>query len=112
MPVPMKHFRRSSGRSQTGKRAALCSGSHRGLQDCFTAWHTTGSGKRPISVWGIPVPAADSVQGSPVHAIQIQDGKPVWVKKQCTMCLGCLHRCPKFSIRYGKSDRHGQYRHP
>ncbi|MCR4645790.1 MAG: EFR1 family ferrodoxin [Oscillospiraceae bacterium] len=48
----------------------------------------------------------------PVHAIQMQNGKPVWVKQRCTMCLGCLHRCPKFAIRYGASYKHGQYRHP
>lgn len=48
----------------------------------------------------------------PVHAIQMQNGKPVWVKEKCTMCLGCLHRCPKFAIQYGDSWKHGQYRHP
>ena len=48
----------------------------------------------------------------PNEAIALRDGRPVWVKDKCTMCLGCLHRCPKFAIRYGRSDRHGQYRHP
>lgn len=48
----------------------------------------------------------------PVHAIEMQNKRPVWVKDQCTMCLGCLHRCPKFSIQYGKNTkRHGQYVH-
>ncbi len=29
------------------------------------------------------------------------------------MCLGCLHRCPKFAIQHGKDTaRHGQYVHP
>lgn len=29
------------------------------------------------------------------------------------MCLGCLHRCPKFAIQYDDRTReHGQYRHP
>lgn len=23
--------------------------------------------------------------------------KPVWVEDECTMCLGCLHNCPKFA---------------
>ncbi|MGG7059041.1 EFR1 family ferrodoxin [Clostridium tertium] len=46
----------------------------------------------------------------PVNAIEIKDGKPVWVKDKCTMCLGCLHRCPKFAIQYGKNTKkHGQY---
>lgn len=49
----------------------------------------------------------------PVHAIAMQEKHPVWVKKKCTMCLGCLHRCPKFSIQCGKNTRlHGQYQHP
>lgn len=48
----------------------------------------------------------------PVHAIKIEDKHPVWTKDKCTMCLGCLHRCPKFSIQYGKNTRrHGQYQH-
>ena len=33
----------------------------------------------------------------PVQAIEMRDGKPVWVKDKCVMCLGCLHRCPKFA---------------
>ena len=46
------------------------------------------------------------------HAIEMCNGKPVWVKDKCTMSLGCLHRSPKFAIQYGASDRHGQYQHP
>ncbi len=47
----------------------------------------------------------------PVHAIEMRDGKPVWVAKQCVMCFRCLHRCPTFAIDYdGKTQRHGQYR--
>lgn len=49
----------------------------------------------------------------PVHAIKIQNDKPVWVQEQCTLCLGCLHRCPKFSIQYGKNTKkHGQFVNP
>lgn len=48
----------------------------------------------------------------PVHAIKIEDKHPVRVKDKCAMCLGCLHRCPKFAIEYGKNtSKHGQYRH-
>lgn len=48
----------------------------------------------------------------PIRAIEMQDKRPVWVKDKCTMCLGCLHRCPKFAIQYGKNTkRHGQYQH-
>lgn len=51
----------------------------------------------------------------PVQAIEMRDGKPVWVKDKCVMCLGCLHRCPKFAIQYGYGEntrRHGQYTNP
>ena len=48
----------------------------------------------------------------PVHAIEMRDGRPVWVKERCVMCLGCLHRCPKFAIQRGpKTKLHGQYVH-
>lgn len=50
----------------------------------------------------------------PVKAIEIKDGRPVWIKQQCTMCLGCLHRCPVFAIQYGRgrTKKHGQYINP
>lgn len=49
----------------------------------------------------------------PVNAIEMRDGKPTWTKKNCAMCLGCLHRCPKFAIQYDdKTKDHGQYLHP
>ena len=50
----------------------------------------------------------------PVKAIEIVDKKPVWKKVKCAMCLGCLHRCPKFAIQYGNglSKKHGQYKNP
>ena len=50
----------------------------------------------------------------PVGAIQMEEGCPVWKSEECEMCLGCLHRCPKFAINYGngKTARHGQYKNP
>ena len=49
----------------------------------------------------------------PVQAIEMQNKRPVWSKEKCVMCLGCLHRCPKFAIQYGKNTkRHGQYTNP
>ncbi len=52
-------------------------------------------------------------RGCPVSAIEIREKRPVWVKERCVMCLGCLHRCPKFAIQYdGRTKRHGQYMHP
>ena len=49
----------------------------------------------------------------PVQAIRMQNAKPVWVKEKCVMCLGCLHRCPRFAIQYGsRTKNHGQYTNP
>ena len=49
----------------------------------------------------------------PSSAIEMRDGKPVWVKSQCTLCLRCLHHCPGFAIQYGSHTvRHGQYVNP
>lgn len=49
----------------------------------------------------------------PVQAVEMQSGRPVWPTEQCALCLGCLHRCPKFAIQYGAHTRsHGQYQHP
>ncbi|BFL47602.1 EFR1 family ferrodoxin [Lactonifactor longoviformis] len=49
----------------------------------------------------------------PADAITLKEGTPVWTREKCVMCLGCLHRCPRFSIQYGeKSKKHGQYVYP
>jgi ferredoxin len=49
----------------------------------------------------------------PAHAIDISGKRPMWVKERCIMCLGCLHRCPTFSIQYGRNTKkHGQYLNP
>lgn len=45
----------------------------------------------------------------PVQAIMMQEGHPVWVKDSCTLCLGCVHRCPAAAIDYDHALRHGQY---
>jgi formate hydrogenlyase subunit 6/NADH:ubiquinone oxidoreductase subunit I len=58
----------------------------------------------------------------PVQAIEMQEtektetnklGKnPIWTAERCALCLGCLHRCPKFAINYNnKTQSHGQYQH-
>ena len=58
----------------------------------------------------------------PVQVIEMQEtaktesnkpGKPpVWTAERCALCLGCLHRCPKFAINYNnKTQSHGQYQH-
>ncbi|MBR4580317.1 MAG: EFR1 family ferrodoxin [Lachnospiraceae bacterium] len=50
----------------------------------------------------------------PASAIEMKDGKPVWVKDHCELCFRCLHHCPKFAIQYGNgaTKKHGQYVHP
>lgn len=49
----------------------------------------------------------------PTESIVMRDGRPVWVKPNCTMCLGCLHRCKAFAIQYdSKTLKHGQFTHP
>lgn len=49
----------------------------------------------------------------PVKAIQMEEGRPVWVKEQCVHCLGCLHRCPVCAIQYGKKTKdRGRYVNP
>ncbi len=49
----------------------------------------------------------------PTKAIEMKEKKPVWTK-ECTLCLRCLHCCPKFAIQYdsGKTKQHGQYTNP
>jgi ferredoxin len=46
----------------------------------------------------------------PVDAIELQNGKPVWVKKHCTQCLGCINRCPQCAIQHGAGTaKRGRY---
>ncbi len=49
----------------------------------------------------------------PVGAILIEDGKPRWVKEQCTLCLRCIHGCPERAIEYGRATkRRGRFTCP
>lgn len=53
------------------------------------------------------------VAGCPTHTIVMDGGLPRWEKSECTLCLRCLHHCPKFAIQYGaKTASHGQYVNP
>lgn len=46
----------------------------------------------------------------PVGAIRIENGRPTWIKKNCTQCLSCINRCPQRAIEYGKGTRNkGRY---
>lgn len=46
----------------------------------------------------------------PIDAIELQNGRPVWVKKHCTQCLGCINRCPQRAIQHGTGTaKRGRY---
>lgn len=38
----------------------------------------------------------------PDRAIEIQNGKPVWIKSKCQHCTACINRCPTEAIQFGK----------
>lgn len=47
----------------------------------------------------------------PMHSIRVTD-KPTW-SGDCILCLGCLNRCPRQAIQYGKkTSSRGRYVHP
>lgn len=49
----------------------------------------------------------------PERAIEIRQGRPVWVNDKCSLCLGCMHRCPKMAIQKGaKTASRRRYVHP
>ncbi len=41
----------------------------------------------------------------PDGTICFENGKPMWSKKTCVLCLGCLHRCPARAIEYSKKTK-------
>ena len=46
----------------------------------------------------------------PIGAISMEGGKPVWVRKHCTQCMGCINRCPQRAIQYGSGTaKRGRY---
>lgn len=40
----------------------------------------------------------------PDSAIEIRNGRPVWVKSKCQHCTACINRCPKEAIQFGKGS--------
>lgn len=50
------------------------------------------------------------VKRCPVQAIELRDGKPVWVKERCEKCGACINCCPKEAITFGEWSK-GQYRY-
>lgn len=46
----------------------------------------------------------------PIGAIQLEDGKPMWVKKDCTQCMACINHCPQRAIQIGEGTKtRGRY---
>ena len=41
----------------------------------------------------------------PVRAIQLKNGRPVWIKSICEHCTACINRCPKDAIEYGRMTK-------
>ena len=41
----------------------------------------------------------------PDQAIELKDGRPVWVKSKCTKCAACINRCPVAAIQYGSGTK-------
>ncbi len=41
----------------------------------------------------------------PDSAIEIKNGRPVWVKSKCQHCTACINRCPVKAIQFGKGTQ-------
>ncbi len=49
----------------------------------------------------------------PEGAIELKDGRPVWVKEKCSKCLRCINSCPQLAIQYGnKTLKRNRYTNP
>jgi len=49
----------------------------------------------------------------PSLAIQMKNGKPIWIKEKCSHCSACINRCPSQAIEYGESTKkRGRYVNP
>ncbi len=51
-------------------------------------------------------------ENCPDDAIELRDGRPVWVKATCTKCAACINRCPTHAIQYGKTQNRRRYVNP
>ena len=46
----------------------------------------------------------------PDRAIEMRDGRPVWVQRKCQHCTACINRCPAQAIQFGRATSHrGRY---
>lgn len=83
------------------------------LQKMALVWYKKAQNTRNFDVSEACVGCGLCERQCPSHTIKIQNGKPSWTKKDCTLCLGCVHRCPVNAISYTESTKaHGQYQNP
>lgn len=83
------------------------------LSALFYATYRAGRKTKKFSVTDACVGCGACESLCPVRAIEMNGGKPAWVKDRCAYCLACLHHCPAFAIRLGPaSARHGQFVNP
>lgn len=84
------------------------------IQAVSTAYYHKACSTKNFSVSGSCIGCGLCERQCPVHAIKlIRDRRPQWIKPKCTLCLGCVHRCPKNAIAYtSKTIGHGQYFNP
>ena len=79
-------------------------------------YHLTYGNQRRTSHFHVEkscIGCGQCARNCPMEAIYISDSRPTWTKDRCTMCLRCLHSCPRFAIQYGRNTKkHGQYLHP
>lgn len=41
----------------------------------------------------------------PDGAIEMKNGKPVWIKSKCQHCTACINRCPTEAVQFGKGTQ-------
>ena len=75
--------------------------------------YARGRSTKPFLVTDVCTGCGMCQELCPCGAIELQEGRPAWVKPQCVQCLGCLHRCPAGAIRWKKAaEDNGRYYNP
>lgn len=91
-----------------------CQGSTPGVKTAlFYPLYALGRSTRPFVVTDECIGCGLCQEICPCGAINIVEGMPVWSKKKCVRCMGCLHRCPVQAIHWKKaSESRGRYVNP